>query len=106
MPARAARRIIRTWRRRVLVPRHCGKQFWGLEQSRGRIEFRAAAALLPDELVLRNLRDKFSGTFVDRLPVPSSATPADFNMRMAERVEERTRIARELHDTLLQSFQG
>jgi signal transduction histidine kinase len=29
-----------------------------------------------------------------------------FNMRMEERVEERTRIARELHDTLLQSFQG
>jgi len=30
----------------------------------------------------------------------------EFNMRMEERVEERTRIARELHDTLLQSFQG
>jgi signal transduction histidine kinase len=30
----------------------------------------------------------------------------EFNMRMDERVEERTRIARELHDTLLQSFQG
>jgi len=29
-----------------------------------------------------------------------------FNVRMEERVEERTRIARELHDTLLQSFQG
>jgi len=29
-----------------------------------------------------------------------------FNMRMEERVGERTRIARELHDTLLQSFQG
>ena len=29
-----------------------------------------------------------------------------FNMRLEERVEERTRIARELHDTLLQSFQG
>ena len=29
-----------------------------------------------------------------------------FNMRMEERLEERTRIARELHDTLLQSFQG
>jgi signal transduction histidine kinase len=27
-------------------------------------------------------------------------------MRLEERVEERTRIARELHDTLLQSFQG
>lgn len=30
----------------------------------------------------------------------------DFNLRMDERVHERTRIARELHDTLLQSFQG
>jgi len=29
-----------------------------------------------------------------------------FNMRMEERVSERTRIARDLHDTLLQSFQG
>ena len=29
-----------------------------------------------------------------------------FNMRLHERIEERTRIARELHDTLLQSFQG
>jgi signal transduction histidine kinase len=29
-----------------------------------------------------------------------------FNVRLKERVEERTRIARELHDTLLQSFQG
>src|SRR5262249_47280274 len=29
-----------------------------------------------------------------------------FNTRLQERVNERTRIARELHDTLLQSFQG
>ena len=29
-----------------------------------------------------------------------------YNARMEERVNERTRIARELHDTLLQSFQG
>src|SRR5262249_4861163 len=29
-----------------------------------------------------------------------------FNLRMEERVNERTRIARELHDTMLQSFQG
>jgi signal transduction histidine kinase/ligand-binding sensor domain-containing protein len=29
-----------------------------------------------------------------------------FNVRMEERVGERTRIARDLHDTLLQSFQG
>ena len=30
----------------------------------------------------------------------------EFNLRMEERVSERTRIARALHDTLLQSFQG
>jgi signal transduction histidine kinase len=29
-----------------------------------------------------------------------------FNMRLEERLNERTRIARDLHDTLLQSFQG
>lgn len=30
----------------------------------------------------------------------------DFSLRLDERVNERTRIARDLHDTLLQSFQG
>jgi ligand-binding sensor domain-containing protein len=30
----------------------------------------------------------------------------DFNVRLEARVDERTRIARELHDTLLQNFQG
>jgi len=30
----------------------------------------------------------------------------EFNVRLEERVHERTRIARDLHDTLLQSFQG
>src|SRR5262249_31543856 len=29
-----------------------------------------------------------------------------FNIRMEERINERTRLARDLHDTLLQSFQG
>ena len=31
---------------------------------------------------------------------------AEFNLRLEERVSKRTRIARDLHDTLLQSFQG
>ena len=31
---------------------------------------------------------------------------SQYNIRLDERVNERTRIARELHDTLLQSFQG
>ena len=35
-----------------------------------------------------------------------SAMAKEFSSRMEERLEERTRIARELHDTLLQSFQG
>jgi signal transduction histidine kinase len=30
----------------------------------------------------------------------------EFNLRLEERVGERTRLARDLHDTLLQSFQG
>jgi signal transduction histidine kinase/ligand-binding sensor domain-containing protein len=30
----------------------------------------------------------------------------DFSLRLEERVRERTRLARDLHDTLLQSFQG
>ena len=30
----------------------------------------------------------------------------EFNVRLEERVTDRTRIARALHDTLLQSFQG
>jgi signal transduction histidine kinase len=30
----------------------------------------------------------------------------EFNLRLDERVIERTRIARDLHDTLLQSFHG
>jgi ligand-binding sensor domain-containing protein/signal transduction histidine kinase len=30
----------------------------------------------------------------------------EFNIRLEERVDERTRVARELHDTLLQSFHG
>jgi signal transduction histidine kinase len=30
----------------------------------------------------------------------------EFNIRLEERVDERTRVARELHDTLLQGFQG
>jgi signal transduction histidine kinase len=33
-------------------------------------------------------------------------TEAQMTLRFAERLAERTRIARELHDTLLQSFQG
>ena len=30
----------------------------------------------------------------------------EFNVRIEERVNERTRLARDLHDTLLQSFHG
>jgi signal transduction histidine kinase/ligand-binding sensor domain-containing protein len=41
-----------------------------------------------------------------RVAQVARAIAHDFNLRLDERVHERTRIARELHDTLLQSFQG
>ena len=41
---------------------------------------------------------------IHELRVRQMAT--QFNMRVEERISERTRIARDLHDTLLQSFQG
>ena len=41
---------------------------------------------------------------IHELRVRQMAT--QFNMRVEERVSERSRIARDLHDTLLQSFQG
>ncbi|MGD1093647.1 MAG: triple tyrosine motif-containing protein [Bryobacteraceae bacterium] len=42
--------------------------------------------------------------FLHRLRLRQTAR--QLNMRMEERVNERTRIARDLHDTILQSFQG
>jgi len=35
-----------------------------------------------------------------------STTPGEFEQRLEDRIKERTRIARELHDSLLQGFQG
>ena len=40
------------------------------------------------------------------LHLRSRQVARQFNMRLEERVNERTRIARDLHDTLLQSFHG
>ena len=47
-----------------------------------------------------------SGAAVGGLPVPCPAIAARIQHALEARVGERTRIARELHDTLLQSFQG
>ena len=43
---------------------------------------------------------------VGRLSVRVRQVARDYQQRLNERVNERTRIARELHDTLLQSFHG
>ena len=49
----------------------------------------------------------FLAMLLDHLSASRSVRLAhQFNMRLEERVSERTRIARDLHDTLLQSFQG
>ena len=63
--------------------------------------------VLPDELVSRACARSVCGTAVGGLPVPRPAGAArSSTMTLEARVGERTRIARELHDTLLQSFHG
>ena len=61
--------------RKIFVPGDRCEQLRHLERAGGESALRVAAALLPDELVLRPLRDYFSGTAVDGLPVPCPATP-------------------------------
>ena len=46
------------------------------------------------------------GAGVGGLPAPCPAVASGFALTLETRVRERTSIARELHDTLLQSFQG
>jgi signal transduction histidine kinase/ligand-binding sensor domain-containing protein len=64
-------------------------------QSRWFLGFCILMALLPLSLLYRL-----------RVAQVARRMAHDFNLRLDERVNERTRIARELHDTLLQSFQG
>jgi signal transduction histidine kinase/ligand-binding sensor domain-containing protein len=64
-------------------------------QSRWFLALCTLLALIPLSLLYRM-----------RLAQLSHRMAHDFNLRLDERVHERTRIARELHDTLLQSFQG
>lgn len=64
-------------------------------QSRSFVALCILLALLPLSLLYRL-----------RVAQVARAMAHDFNLRLDERVHERTRIARELHDTLLQSFQG
>ena len=77
-----------------------------VERQGRRARFLYRAGILPDKLVPRPLRSRFSGIAVGGLPVRLRQLQREFNARIDERLEERTRIARELHDTLLQSFQG
>ena len=62
--------------RRIFVPRDGCEQLRHLERCGSKSAFRVAAALFPDELVFRSLRDRFSGTVVDGLRVPSQPTAA------------------------------
>jgi signal transduction histidine kinase/streptogramin lyase len=64
-------------------------------QSRGFLALCILLALVPVSLLYRL-----------RVAQVARRIAHDFNLRLDERVHERTRIARELHDTLLQSFQG
>ena len=60
---------------------------------------------MEDQLVSRLVRP-FFGVAVGGLPGSRPATPAGIRHGLEARVGERTSVARELHDTLLQSFHG
>ena len=62
--------------------------------------------VLPDELVSRTLRGLLSGAAVGGYQLRMRQVQHAFNLTLDARVGERTRIARELHDTLLQGFHG
>ena len=77
-----------------------------VERGRRAAGFLDCPRLLPDKLVPRFVRGHVPGPALGRYQLRVRQLARQFNKTLAARVSERLRIARELHDTLLQSFQG
>ncbi len=77
-----------------------------MERSRRILRFFHFPRLLSDYLVPFVARGRLSVLLVALYQLRLRQVARHFNIRMEERVNERIRIARDLHDTLLQSFQG
>ena len=91
------------YRFRVIASNNSG--VWNEEGAL--LDFSIAPGLLPDELVPRGCAGPlFLALLWAGYQLRVRQLAHQFNRTLEARVSERTRIARELHDTLLQSFQG
>ena len=92
--------------RSVFVLRDCAEQFRTLESGGSRHSFHDSAALLPNELVpcahVGHISCRHLGLYRLRL----YQIAREFNAKLDGRVDERMRVSRELHDTLLQTTQA
>ena len=87
------------------LSRHREQQQRGVERSRRSARFLRRARLLPDAVVPADDGGGGAGARSSALyQLRLRRLAWQFNMRLEERVNERTRVARDLHDTLLQSF--
>src|SRR5580693_252730 len=77
-----------------------------MERGRHIPGFLHRSGLLPDHLVSRVVHRCFLALLWVLYQIRLRQLARQFDMTLEARVGERTRIARELHDTLLQSFQG
>ena len=92
----------RNYRFRVIASNNSG--VWN--ETGDSLEFSIDPAFYQTNWFLRPVRGRCSDAAMAGLPVPRSAVATRVHHALEGRVEERTRIARELHDTLLQSVQG
>ena len=90
---------------RLPLPRRGKQQQWCVERDRRNAGLLDRAGVLPDTVV-QALVVVAALVSCGRLSGARSPGRASCQRRLDERVNERTRIARELHDTLLQSFHG
>jgi hypothetical protein len=102
------RRNIQTSRPAIYRFRVTASNNSGLWNEAGDVlDFSDRAGVLPDELVSRTQSPSRSGACLwAAYQCRVGDCDHQFDMMLETRVGERTRIARELHDTLLQSFHG
>ncbi|MET0280041.1 MAG: AAA family ATPase [Steroidobacteraceae bacterium] len=77
---------------------------WPIHSLEGR-QLGVLAVYFRDSITLTPYHQSLAEQFLDIVSIVLNRTQVE-EARLEERVNERTRIARELHDTLLQSFQG
>ncbi len=88
------------------LSRDCLQQQRRVERGRRGAGFRDPSSVVSDELVPGGVRGGFLAMIWGIYELRVRQLAHEFDMRLEERVNERTRIARDLHDTLLQGFQG